>query len=238
MKRLLSRMLHKSDAERERRLLEKAMGATPGPAAPEGLKERLIAEAIAASEGGDIRRPARSRAWLAWATAVMLVAIIAGTAMRGHRTNEPSPIVRAPSHSVPIPPKPLMVQEPQSPPAPRPAPVVRHRRTVRRELRRKPRVEAVETHAAVTPEAEPPVATGLPVMRVTVTRTREGGGYAQASAWGVDDAGNPVKTQWTVAEDASTQGSSQELTVIDAQGRRQSLMVAVARREDVKGEQL
>ena len=242
MKRILSDMLRGHRLRRERRLLVEAMSNTPRPVPPQDLRERLIAQTLAARSESSAR-PARSWAWAAWsASAALLAAVIFWAAWHGTAPRT-QPLVRRPEvHGTQSPRKPPIAVLPEKhAPAPTPAPVQIARRpgiarapAVRHQRREKPERSYAVAQAPVV-ESE------VSDMRVTVSRTRQGDvGYAQASAWDTDDTGNPVKMQWTIVEDSHAKISRQELSVTDASGRRQSLTVtvAVASQNDSKGEQL
>jgi len=249
VKRLLSSVFRTFRVWRERRLLAGAMRKAPQPAPPEGLRERLLDQALAAA-GVASPPPGRSRAWVVWAVpaaavVVTVIWIAWSSAPRGDRITGVSaarpkvPSARVPrvlpgaregrllgDHRV------TRIVEP-APPARRPrmAKSVTAGQGSRIKLSRRrdslARVRVVEQRLWSGSGVSGMRA--VPPMRVTVSRTRKGNiGYAQAAAWDTDTEGHRVRTEWTLVDDSHARVSREELSVTDASGERHSLTVTVA----------
>lgn len=219
MRQLLSDLPRRVKAWRQRRLLAEMMRKTPQPAPPEGLRERLVQQALAAA-GQASPRLARSHMWVAWAApGVALVVVAAWFACGGgvHRANLPSgrPVTQPTAKAVPF----MYRQE-----------------TAKVEKQRWPLKEggSPDSLPRVCHVQQPsPSKNCVSVVReaalicVTVSRTRHGGvAYAKAAAWNTDDTGHRVRIEWTLVENPHAEVSRQELSGTDASGKRHSLKVA------------
>ncbi len=217
--------LFRSRSSRERRVLERAMRESDAPAPPAGLKERLIEQAQAAAREAT---PQPMRRWsAAWAISavVVVLAVMAGwLALNGGqhvKQAERPPVPRTRPASVverktppPTPEKPkLLVQRPYK----------KHRVMMKHRATPKPANEKGRDLEPVRDE---------PVITVTVGRADDKTvRYAQAAAWGTDDDGKPVKTQWTLVDDPRKGVTSEQLTKTDASGHA-VLVVAVVTPSD------
>lgn len=263
MKRLLSSVFRTFRVWRERRLLAGAMRKAPQPAPPEGLRERLLDQALAAGRAVS-PRPRLSRAWVVWAVpaAVLVVTVIwiawSSAPRRDRITGVSAARPRGPSARVP-----------RVLPGPREGTLLRDNK-VTRIVKPVPPVHRPRMAKSVTAGQGSPIKLSrrrdslarvrvvehwlwsgsgvsgmraVPPMRVTVSRTRKGNiGYAQAAAWDTDTEGHRVRTEWTLVDDSHARVSREELSVTDASGHRQSLRVTlVAASSDgkqPKGEEL
>lgn len=226
MRRFIARVLRIPDTRREDRLLETAMRTAPRPAPPAGLRERLVADALAAAEEAAPRR--RSHLWVAWAApAAALLVVVAWLAFGGHvdkrvtPTRTSTPQVAAgpsgPAHPQTKPPAPsretqALPQEkrPVHRPAPHLAPAPKHRPKPPPGTERAPaeKQPEIETNKEPAPEQ--------PVVIVKVGPRREGEvSYARAAAR--DE--NGVRTEWAIYHGRKAGEYREEMCVSDSDGR-------------------
>jgi hypothetical protein len=181
----LSGMLRSLRGRREHRLLTQAMRETPPPRPPDGLRERLLEQALAASRTASPRRAYPRWIWAVPAAAMTAAMVwIAWTGMTPapHVQGKPgTPIAQA--H--PVPHKDVRIAErKEDEHRTGMAPRASTRRTVRtRRTKPSPR------YVASVPVARQPAVEQAPAMRVVVSNTREGDGYAEAAACSTDANG-------------------------------------------------
>lgn len=216
-------------AWRANRLIEQAMRNSPPPKPPEGLRDRLIQQALSA-EATALPQAARSRSRLVWLAPVAVVAlIVCWIAFRGPAPETKHETILSP---VPIPAQEIVKTPPKSVPTvvhqPKIALRVSHPRL--RHKQRAPRhLQVAEQHQVQEPS-----------IRISVTRTPEPTvGYARVAAYSTDDSGREVRTAWTLVDNPQTRTSSQEMSVDSTSGQRQLLKVAVVMpSNESKGEEL
>lgn len=201
------------------------MRTTPSPVPPAGLRDRLVADALAAADQA-ISQRRRSRLWLAWAApAAALVVLAAWLAFGGHGARHVDGKVTPQMATTPQTPAP-----PQSKPDNREVvtePVIENEPEVRRPAHQPKRVpkrepkpilglerQPVETQPEIDTNEEP--APEQPVIIVKVGPRREGEpAYAKAAAR--DE--NGVRTEWAIFVGDKPHESRQEMCISDAEGR-------------------
>ena len=193
------------------------MRTSPMPQPPEGLKERLIQQALTA-ESAASTRPARSRWRVAWAAIPALILTAGWIAWHAS-----APVVKpeAPNRTPREFTKAPVVKTLPKPLAPQPERQATICEPRRHNLSKKP-------HKPETlPTVQRPVQ-DEPQIRVSVSHTRtHDTGYARVACYSRDDDGHTVRTEWTLTENPRAGASREEMSVNDDTGQRQSLSVAV-----------
>lgn len=196
------------------------MRTSPMPQPPEGLKDRLIQQALEAEAAGPAW-PARSRFKLAWAAIPALVLVAGWIAWHGSM-----PIVK---QGVPnrTPPGPRdvatapVVKTPPKAPVPQPDRQAAIYKPRHHNASKKPFLPVPMR------TVEPPVQ-GEPRIRVSVSHTRQQEeGYARVACYSTDDGGHTVRTEWTLVNNPKAGATREEMSVNDDSGQRQSLKVAI-----------